>query len=350
MKSSTIGPVIAACVAGVTAAGCLAGPGARPVKLTAVHTPSAPTSKIDLYYSGAVRSIETRDYAQALDYLQTARAIAPDDVRVINAFGVVYDKLGRFDLSRRYYAQAKALDPTSKVVDNNLAYSERLQGLSREPLAFASAAEAEAKLGAQGGLMPGSPVVVAPIAAAPVIMIETRPAADTAPELFGVARRTQVAARAAVKPAAAEVDRVAVAPSPIAAAKPVQAKPVQIAQAAPKPVPDKTMAKTPAKLAGAPIHLIDASGSPDAARRLSLRLTRLGWSVQTEAATHARLVQASSRIDYPARTPQIAQALARTLPGAVRVHACAGACPAIRLVVGRDAQAWGQPKKIATRS
>src|SRR5215472_6144315 len=103
MKSSTIGPVIAACVAGVTAAGCLAGPGARPVKITAVHTPLTPTSKIDLYYSGAVRAIETRDYAQALEYLQTARSIAPEDVRVINAFGVVYDKLGRFDLSRRYY-------------------------------------------------------------------------------------------------------------------------------------------------------------------------------------------------------------------------------------------------------
>jgi tetratricopeptide (TPR) repeat protein len=357
MKSSTFGPVIAACVAGVTAAGCLAGPGGRPVKLTSVHTPSAPTSRIDLYYSGAVRAIEARDYAQALDYLQTARAIAPDDVRVINAFGVVYDKLGRFDLSHRYYAQAKALDPTSQVVDNNVAYSERLQGLSREPLAFASAAEAEAKLGLQGDLMPGSPVVVAPIAVAPVVMIETRPAADTAPELFGVARRAQVAAATpAVKPAAAEVDRVAMAPGQSVGAKPVQiaqaapkavpAKPVLVAQTVPKPVP----ARTPTRLAGAPIHLIDASGSPDTARRLSLRLTRLGWSVQTEAVSRSRLVEASSRIDYPTRTPQIAQALARTLPGAVRVHACAGACPAIRLVVGKDAQAWSLSRKVASRS
>jgi Flp pilus assembly protein TadD len=348
-------------VAGVTAAGCLAGPGGRPVKLTAVHTPSAPTSKIDLYYSGAVRAIEGRDYAQALDYLQTARAIAPEDVRVINAFGVVYDKLGRFDLSRRYYAQAKVLDPTSQVVDNNVAYSERLQGLSREPLAFASAAEAEAKLKPQSDLMPGAPVVVAQIAAAPVVMIETRPPADTAPELFGAARRTQVAAAsAAVKPAAAEVGRLAVAPSQGVAAKPVQIaqaepkavtpKPVLIAQAAPKPVPAKTPAKTSAKLAGAPIHLIDASGSPDAARRLSVRLTRLGWSVQTETASRARRIEASSRIDYPTRTPQIAQALAHTLPGAVRVHACAGACPAILLVVGKDAQAWSLPKKVASRS
>lgn len=343
MKSSTIGPVVAACLAGVTAAGCLAGPGARPVKLTAVHTPSAPASKIDLYYAGAVRAIEARDYAQALDYLQTARAIGQEDVRVINAFGVVYDKLGRFDLSRRYYAQAKALDPASKVVDNNLAYSERLQGLSREPLAFASAAEAEVKLRPQGDLMPGSPVVVVPIAAggAPVVAVATIPGADPAPELFGVARRPQVAAAGApVKPAAAEVGRVVVPQGEAVAAKPALA-----VASAPRPVP----AKAQPRLAGAPIQLVDASGSPDAARRLSLRLARLGWSVQA-AVAHGRPVEASSRIDYPARSPQIAQALARTLPGAVKVRACPGACPAIRLVVGRDARAWSLPRKAMSRS
>src|SRR6185437_6449625 len=180
MKSTTIGPVIAACVAGVATAGCLHAPGRR-VQLTAVNTPSTPASKIDLYYAGAVRAIEARDYAQALDYLQTGRAIAPDDVRVINAFGVVYDKLGRFDLSARYYAQAKVLDPTSKVVDNNLAYSERLQGLSREPLAFASAAEAEARLKPHDGLMPGAPVVVAPIdyGSPAVVVIDSLPPSDT---------------------------------------------------------------------------------------------------------------------------------------------------------------------------
>ena len=370
MKSTTIGPAIAVCVAGMTAAGCLA-THARPVKITEVRTPSAPVSRIDLYYAGAVRAIEARDYARALDYLQTARATAPDDVRVVNAFGVVYDKLGRFDLSRRYYAQAKALDPTSKVVDNNLAYSERLQGLSREPLAFASAAEAEAKLQPPDGLMPGSPVVVVPIASgnAQVVMVDTIPASQTAPELFGVARRTQMAAagRAAVKPAAAQVTRVDVVREQIAApqiavakpapaAKPLlttktalTAKPAPAVAAAAKPLAGGPQAKVPTRLAGAPIQLVDASGSPDAARKLGMRLSRLGWSVQAAPSSSARPV-AATRIDYPARTPQIAQALARTLPGAVRVQPCAGACPAIRLVVGKDARAWSLPKKIVSRS
>jgi hypothetical protein len=34
----------------------------------------------------------------------------------------------------------------------------------------------------------------------------------------------------------------------------------------------------------------------------------------------------------------------------VPVHACAGACPAIRLVVGKDARAWSLPKKLVSRS
>lgn len=80
-------------------------------------------------YEQAVTAIDRRDYATALDSLQSARAKNPDNVRVLNAFGVVYDKLGRFDLSARYYAQALALDPGSRTVAQNVAYSKVLQGL-----------------------------------------------------------------------------------------------------------------------------------------------------------------------------------------------------------------------------
>ena len=46
---------------------------------------------------------------------------------MLNAFGVVYDKLGRFDLSERYYTQALTLDHRSEIVIHNLAYSRGLQ-------------------------------------------------------------------------------------------------------------------------------------------------------------------------------------------------------------------------------
>ena len=81
-------------------------------------------------YQSAVDAIVKRDYALALDHrLEAAKAIEPGSARVLNAFGVVYDKLGRFDLSARYYAQAQVADPKSQIVAKNTAYSKVLQGL-----------------------------------------------------------------------------------------------------------------------------------------------------------------------------------------------------------------------------
>ena len=96
----------------------------RPVQTGPVAPPGAPA---DLLYADAANAILERDYGRALDLLQFAKQRDPKDIRVLNAFGVVYDKLGRFDLSARYYAQARALDPNSSIVVANLAYSQRLQ-------------------------------------------------------------------------------------------------------------------------------------------------------------------------------------------------------------------------------
>lgn len=87
----------------------------------------------DSYYAAAAGAIGRRDYAQALDLLQAARARNPQDVKVLNAFGVVYDKLGRFDLSARYYAQARALDSSSPILAANIAYSAALQQRAETP-------------------------------------------------------------------------------------------------------------------------------------------------------------------------------------------------------------------------
>ncbi|HEX5379998.1 MAG TPA: LytR C-terminal domain-containing protein [Phenylobacterium sp.] len=87
----------------------------------------------DGYYAGAKNAITRRDYARALELLQAARNAKPDDARILNAFGVVYDKLGRFDLSARYYAQAEVLDPTSPVLANNVTYSHTMQARAALP-------------------------------------------------------------------------------------------------------------------------------------------------------------------------------------------------------------------------
>src|SRR5258706_7664843 len=87
----------------------------------------------EAYYQDAARAISRRDYARALELLQAARARKADDARVLNAFGVVYDKLGRFDLSVRYYAQAEVADPNSPIVAQNRAYSAFLLARATAP-------------------------------------------------------------------------------------------------------------------------------------------------------------------------------------------------------------------------
>jgi hypothetical protein len=118
---------------------CLSGCASLPhfphwVEIKPVHRGEARAQPAEAgYYAAAVTAIDRRDYAQALELLQAARARRPNDVRVLNAFGVVYDKLGRFDLSGRYYAQAKALDASSPILAANLAYSAELQHRAEAP-------------------------------------------------------------------------------------------------------------------------------------------------------------------------------------------------------------------------
>jgi len=92
----------------------------------AVRPASTPaTASVDPYEM-AVQAIRDKDNVRALEWLQRASRQG-ESVRVLNAYGVVYDNLGRFDLSARYYARAEALDPGSKIVAANRAYSEQLR-------------------------------------------------------------------------------------------------------------------------------------------------------------------------------------------------------------------------------
>ena len=97
-------------------------PAGRPIA-----SASASSGWAEGYYAAAVRAIGTRDYPAALEALQAAHAASPRDPRVLNAFGVVYDKLGRFDLSARYYDAALGLDASSSVIGANMSYSRVLR-------------------------------------------------------------------------------------------------------------------------------------------------------------------------------------------------------------------------------
>lgn len=102
------------------------------------ETAPSSSSAADRLYARAAKAIQARDYASALELLQYAKQAAPNDVRVLNALGVVYDKLGRFDLSQRYYNLALVQEPGSPVVESNRRYSSLLQA---RQLTLASAPE-----------------------------------------------------------------------------------------------------------------------------------------------------------------------------------------------------------------
>ncbi len=242
------------------------------------------------FYQDAAAAISRRDYARALELLQAARARKADDVRVLNAFAVVYDKLGRFDLSARYYVQAQALDPQSAVLRNNLAYSLALQGRSADLAAPSALAQLDV-------LAPAPPAPPAPVP-------EIRQAS-----IGGMVRMSDGALMLQL--------------------------PVQLAAAETKPP----------GLTGHPLTVVDASGRRDRAERVRVRLASMGWSAR-RLAPPAPLVQAESTIRYAPASLAAAKALARTLPASVRLTACDRDCDGLHLIVGSDAANW---KLIAPR-
>lgn len=97
------------------------------VRVAELPAAAAAPDPVARLYQAAVGAIEERDYGRSLELLQLARERAPNDARVLNALGVTYDKLGRFDLSARYYAEAAKAAPDSPVVAANMAYSQLIQ-------------------------------------------------------------------------------------------------------------------------------------------------------------------------------------------------------------------------------
>jgi Tfp pilus assembly protein PilF len=66
-------------------------------------------------------------YGMALKNFRVALVNEPKSLDHLNAVAATYDKLGRFDLAERYYAQALGVDPNSVQTLNNIGYSFLMQ-------------------------------------------------------------------------------------------------------------------------------------------------------------------------------------------------------------------------------
>jgi tetratricopeptide (TPR) repeat protein len=102
------------------------------------------------------------NFALAIDQFRKAARQSPENVDAYNGLAASYDRLGRFDLSRRYYEQALALAPEDPKVRHNFAVSLRMQGRLGEALAFEAEMDGGHRQGSESasiaiGLVPTSP-------------------------------------------------------------------------------------------------------------------------------------------------------------------------------------------------
>lgn len=88
---------------------------------------AAKGSASGLYEQGK-RQLQAGHAALAIDSFRRASRAQPDSVDALNGLAVAYDRIGRYDLSRRYYEAALGRDPTSAMLLHNFGYSLALQG------------------------------------------------------------------------------------------------------------------------------------------------------------------------------------------------------------------------------
>jgi hypothetical protein len=395
-------------------AGCgTFGPDPQWAPVKRVQIGASDLTMADGYYADAYRAIVNREYGRALDLLQLARRGHENDPRILNAFGVVYDKLGRFDLSARYYAQALAADPNSWIVKGNLAYSQQLQqhwSTERGGPPPKLAAQALPTPAAASAPPPVPPVAAPPPAPAVAKLASPPPPAQTASPSIALATPASAAPIAlleAARPpspppvatpappqAALSPPQTARAPAPVlqpaTASGPgptpvgIQAEipaphlaPVAASAAAPTRRPETAQAVRtgvgpwpyavafkadlaepplkPASFSAPPprrpgsLVLLDASGQALRVRSVKTRLTQLGWSAGGPVAQVAPPAP-HSIIRYPAWRQRVAQALARTLPGPVSLESCGRACSVIQVVFGADVRRWRLTPNVFNRT
>ena len=285
------------------------------MNVRAIENKSGALSELrDSLYESAVSAINAHDYARALDYLHEKRSRDPRDVKALNALGVVYDKLGRFDLSARYYNEARAIEPESQIVARNMGYSKALKDL------------------------------VAPAAPTAVATIDLPPGWNDGPLEKQPAKGVTVSAVSdhANDPVEQYQVRMASAtPVAVNAVVPEQSQPAvpRILAAA---LPKKKYVLT----IGSSIKILNASGKADRVRAISHRLATLGWTVRQ---SDFNRVQQLTTIYYPAQNALAAKAMRNTLPFPVRLMRDTDGTSNVRLVVGRDYLSW-RPKSDHIRA
>ena len=339
----------------------------------------APTNT-DLLLTEARAQFRAGNFALATGSFRRIIARTPESVEAYNGLAAAYDRLGRFDLARRYYEEGLALAPEDPGLRTNYAAALRSHGLDREAdmvaVAPAPAAQAASTALAEAAVPDATPVPVeiasAPIASAPrAIAAPTLVARAAAPIAIAAAppppaprrvprleRRSlgEVALITTRAPAqAARSPRQAAATLPIhlvrntgrelvwllppvppatrAAATRAAAASMRTAAVVPS-TPSRPITPVAQRPAIVELRILNAVGRRGQAGRMERHLRTAGWRQVSAGDSTARRSQS-----YILARPQDAVAarrLAATLPFRPRLNLSATAGP-LRLVLGRDA-------------
>jgi hypothetical protein len=331
------------------------------------------------------------NFALAVDAFRRATRQPAQSVDAYNGLAASYDRLGRFDLARRYYEEALAIAPADPRVIHNYAVSLRLQGRDAEahqllasasPPAAASpvpAAQEAALADAVASPMTGDAPVASqlaaleppaePAAAAPAPIPQPaapqpvvaappslqRAAVPTPPPIVAPSRRTVprlerismgevalITRPEAMMSGANGFRRANSAPQTKGAVVQLVGQVAQAAGARSQP-------RSPAEAAGAPaMRILNAVGVRGQAGRMERHVRALGWERTSIGDASSR--RAASVIIAPPASLAAAEALAGRLPFRPRVVSREGT-PQILLVLGRDAVSFDrQLGRVASRT
>lgn len=99
------------------------------------------TGEAEVSDDPGARFLKAGHYGLAADYYLKRYQQDRLDTKAINGLAVSYDKIGRFDLSKRFYKEALKANPQDRVALNNFGYSMLLQNKPHEAQALLAKAD-----------------------------------------------------------------------------------------------------------------------------------------------------------------------------------------------------------------
>lgn len=166
----------------VAAATCLMSCSGQPVDIRTVQGPLAPGAQpVSVRVAEGYSQMSLGNVGLALESYRKALRDDPGSVDAMRGMAAAYDKMGRFDLSRRYYEMALAVQPKERDIYDQLAASLQMQGRADEAARVKTEIAARDAAPEVSQAVPGSVPVLPP---PPVQRVE---AASAAPRIAPVA-------------------------------------------------------------------------------------------------------------------------------------------------------------------